>query len=86
MVTRANPVNSKKDTCQLYRYYLVFFIQLCECYSRCDWSLPITYLEYRYKDDVNGNLFSLSCSTWRVVLKMLVRLFRIKPVKALKKV
>ena len=43
MVTRANPVNSKKDTCQLYRYYLVFFIQLCECYSRCDWSLPITY-------------------------------------------
>ena len=26
-------------------------------------------LEYRYKDDVTGNLFSLSCSTWRVIWK-----------------
>ena len=35
-------------------------------------------LEYRYMDDVTGNLFSLFCSTWRAVLKMFVRLFLIK--------
>ena len=36
-------------------------------------------LEYRYMNDVTGNLtFSLFCSTWRAVLKMFVRLFRIK--------
>ena len=29
-------------------------------------------------DDVTGNLFSLFCSTWRTVLKLFVRLFRIK--------
>ena len=34
-------------------------------------------LEYRYTDDVTGNLFSLFCSTWHAVLKMFVRLFRI---------
>ena len=34
--------------------------------------------EYRYMDDVTRNLFSLFCSTWRAVLKMFVRLFRIK--------
>ena len=33
-------------------------------------------------DDVTENLFSLFCSTWRAVLRMLVRLFRIKQVKA----
>ena len=35
-------------------------------------------------DDVTGNLFSLCFffSTWRAVLKMFVRLFRIKQVKA----
>ena len=37
-------------------------------------------------DDVRGNLFSLFCSIWRTVLKMFVRLFRIKQVKASKKV
>ena len=37
-------------------------------------------------DDVKGNLFSLFCSIWRTVLKMFVRLFRIKQVKASKKV
>ena len=36
-------------------------------------------------DDVTGNLFSLFCSIWRTVLKMFVRLFRIKQVKASKK-
>ena len=36
-------------------------------------------------DDVTGNLFSLFCSIWRMVLKMFVRLFRIKQVKASKK-
>ena len=36
-------------------------------------------------DDVRGNLFSLFCSTWCVALKMFLRLFRIKQVKALKK-
>ena len=36
-------------------------------------------------DDVKGNLFSLFCSIWRTVLKMFVRLFRIKQVKASKK-
>ena len=35
-------------------------------------------LEYTYMDDVTGNVFSLLCSTWRVVLKMFVRLFRIE--------
>ena len=43
-------------------------------------------LEYRYMDDVTGNLFNLFCSKWRAVLKILVRLFRIKQVKASKKV
>ena len=42
-------------------------------------------LQNRYMDDVKGNLFSLLCSTWRAVLKMLVRLFRIKQVKSLQK-
>ena len=42
-------------------------------------------LQNRYMDDVTGNLFSLLCSTWRAVLKMLVRLFRIKQVKSLQK-
>ena len=36
-------------------------------------------------DDVTGNLFNLFCSKWRAVLKILVRLFRIKQVKASKK-
>jgi len=36
-------------------------------------------------DDVTGNLFSLFCSTWRAVLKMFMRLFQIKAVKASKK-
>ena len=43
-------------------------------------------LEYSYMNDVTGNLFSLFCSTWRGVLKMFVRLFRIKQMKASKKV
>ena len=42
-------------------------------------------LEYRYMYDVTGNLFNLFCSKWRAVLKILVRLFRIKQVKASKK-
>ena len=41
--------------------------------------------EYRYIDDVTGNLFSLFCSTWGAVLKMLVRLFRVKASKSLEK-
>ena len=43
--------------------------------GRCPWSIL---------DDVTENLFSLFFffSTWRVVLKMFVRLFRIKQVKA----
>ena len=39
-------------------------------------------LDYRYMDKVTINLCSLFCSTWRSVLKMFVRLFRIKEVKA----
>ena len=35
-------------------------------------------------DDVTGNLFLLFCSTWRAVLKMFVRLFRIKASDSLK--
>ena len=35
--------------------------------------------------DVTGNLFSLFCPTWRGVLKMFVRLFRIEQVKASEK-
>ena len=34
--------------------------------------------EYRYIDDVTRSLVCLFCSTWRAVLKMFVRLFRIK--------
>ena len=41
--------------------------------------------EDRYMDDVTENSFWLFCSTWRVVLKMFVRLFRIKARKSLKK-
>ena len=37
-------------------------------------------------NDVTENLFSLLRSTWPAVSKMFVRLFRIKQVKALKKV
>ena len=37
-------------------------------------------------DDVTGNLSSLFCSISRTFLKMFVRLFRIKQVKASKKV
>ena len=42
--------------------------------------LVITYdlLEYRYMDDVTGNVFSLFCSTWRAILKMFVRLIWIQ--------
>ena len=42
-------------------------------------------LEYRYMDDVTGNLFSLFCSTKREVLKMFVRLFRIEESESLEK-
>ena len=24
--------------------FIIFFIQFCECYARCDWSLPMIYL------------------------------------------
>ena len=37
-------------------------------------------------NDIMGNLFSLFCSTGHVVLKMFVRSFQIKQVKASKKV
>ena len=42
--------------------------------------LVITHdlLEYRYMDDVTGNVFSLFCSTWRAILKMFVRLIWIQ--------
>ena len=36
-------------------------------------------------DVVRGNLFSLFCSTWRAVLKMFVRLFRIEASESLDK-
>ena len=36
-------------------------------------------------DDATGNLLSLFCSTWFVVLKMFVRLFRIKANESLEK-
>ena len=40
---------------------------------------------YRYIDDVTGNLLSLFCSTWRAVLRMFLRLFRIKANESLEK-
>ena len=44
------------------------------------------YLLNRYMDDVRGNLFSLFFfPTWRAVLKMFVRLFRIKASESLEK-
>ena len=56
------------------------------------WKLPALWLvvahdllEYRYIDDVTGDLFSLFCSTWRAVLKMFVRLCRIKASENLEK-
>ena len=64
----------------------IVFIQWCECYACCDWSLPMIYFEYSYMDDVTENLFSLFRTTWRAVLKRFVRLFRIKQVKASKEV
>ena len=42
-------------------------------------------LEYRYMDDVTGNLFFWCCSTWRAVLKMFVRLFPIRASESFKK-
>ena len=36
-------------------------------------------------DVVRGNLFSLFCSTWRAVLKMFVKLFRIEASESLEK-
>ena len=41
-------------------------------------------LEYRYMDDVMGNLFFLFCSTFMVVI-MFVRLFQAKASESLKK-
>ena len=41
-------------------------------------------LEYRYVDDVMGNLFFLFCSTFMVVI-MFVRLFQAKASESLKK-
>ena len=38
--------------------------------------------EYRYMVDVTANVFSLFCSTWRLVLKMFVRFFRINASKS----
>ena len=42
-------------------------------------------LEYRYMDDVTGNVFSLFCSTWRAILKMFVRLIWIQASENLEK-
>ena len=38
------------------------------------WPFDIKVPMHKYMDDVKGNLFSLFCSTWRVVLKIFVRL------------
>ena len=38
------------------------------------WPFNIKVPMHKYMDDVTGNLFSLFCSTWRVVLKIFVRL------------
>ena len=67
---------------------LLIITQWCECYARCDsWSLPMIYtgLQIHGWRDVTGNLFSLFCSTWRAVLKMFMRLFRIKASESLEK-
>ena len=37
-----------------------------------------------HTNDVTGSLFSLFCPTWRAILKVFARLFRIKQVKASK--
>ena len=58
-------------TCGSYatssRFYHIFT-------SRHLWSITDAW----QLNDVTGNLFSLPCSTWRVLLEMFVRLFRIK--------
>ena len=38
------------------------------------WPFVIEVPLHKYMDDVTGNLYSLFCSTWRVVLKIFVRL------------
>ena len=43
-------------------------------------------LEYRHMDAIMGNLFYLFWWTWRAVLKMFARLFRIRQVKGPKNV
>ena len=62
-------------------YNIQQFIQCTECYARCHWSLPMIY-QSTDTDDVTGKLLSLFCPTWRAVLKMFARLFRIEQVKA----
>ena len=41
---------------------------------KVSWPFVIEVPMHKYMDDVTGNLFSLFCSTWRAVLKMVVRL------------
>ena len=51
-------------------------------HGRCPWSAGLQINGWR---DVTGNPFSLFCSTWRAVLKMFMRLFRIKASESLEK-
>ena len=74
---------------KLYRYWEILTQKL---YTMM-WMLRALWLvvahdlsEYRYMDDVTRNLFSLFCSTWRVVLNMFVRLSRIKASEILENV
>ena len=67
--------------------YIYIYIYLYNDVNATRLWLVVAYdlSEYRYIDDVRGNLFSLFCSTWGAVLKMFVRLFRIKASKSLEK-
>ena len=60
-------------------------IQWCECYARCDWSLPMIYQSTRHMDDVTANLFSWFVQHGARFWKVFVRLFRIRQGKASKK-
>ena len=69
-------VFSSKSYISLYMMWMLHALWLVVAYD---------LLEYRDMDDISGNLFTLFCWTWHVVLKMFLRLFWIKGSESLQK-
>ena len=69
-------VFSSKSYISLYMMWMLHALWLVVAYD---------LLEYRYMDDITGNLFTLFCWTWHAVLKMFLRLFWIKGSESLQK-